>query len=398
MGTSERAPSSVGLTVGIAICTSCTLTGLGDYEVDTCSQPAGTTSTVQSVGQFTDTPTLSSINGSSPVGSFVANDCVEAVTSGGNLQSTCSLLVGVSPQQPVVVPIGGSYAAAAIATTTPCVDGQLSFQALTLGVPSMVAQAAAAPSCGAALPALAPLPGDEAMLIAWYETAISTREDPIGSCSGASAAPLVFAIANGVTTLSPEVGMPTMLTGQATSVRPPAVIPVPGSSQVVVASPDGNAVSVWPINGDGSVGTAFQLPGLSGARAVSGAASPDGRLALAAEIGCAPQSIALAIVTQGDLFRVTTVAAADGAFAVNPTVAWVPSEGYWIVSWISGTSGTAHVVAQRFDTNGNAVGSNIDPSVSALTAAVTAGGALFGYTQPKGMNGTFLNISLGCAE
>jgi hypothetical protein len=398
MGPSERAPSSVGLTVGIAICTSCTLTGLGDYEVDTCSQPAGTTSTVQSVGQLADTPTLSSINGSSPVGAFVGNDCVEGVTAGGNLQSTCSLLAGLSPRQPVVVPIGGSYAAAAIATTSPCVDGQLSFQALTLGAGTGTFAQAAAP-CGAALPAVAPLPGDEATLIAWYQTPISTREDPIGSCSGASAAPLVFAIGDGVTTLSPQVGMPTMLTGQATSVRPPGVIPVAGSAQVLVASPDGSGVSVWPINGDGSVGTAFQLPGLSGARAVSGAASPDGRLALAAEIGCAPQSIALALVTQGgDSFRVTTVAAADGAFAVNPTVAWVPSEGYWIVSWISGTGGTAHVVAQRFDSNGNAVGSNIDPSVSALTAAVTAGGALFGYTQPRGMNGTFLNISLGCAK
>jgi hypothetical protein len=125
---------------------------------------------------------------------------------------------------------------------------------------------------------------------------------------------------------------------QGISLRPPAMTAIQGASQVLVAAPDGTAVSVWALDGAQSPGSPTSIPGLAGARAVSMAAANDGsdRVAIVAELGCAPQTIALALGSlSGGFGQVTTVVPAGSAAAVQPTVAWVPSQSYWIVSRIS---------------------------------------------------------------
>jgi hypothetical protein len=143
----------------------------------------------------------------------------------------------------------------------------------------------------------------------------------------------------------------------------------------------------------------MSVTGLAGATAVSISAANDGtdRVAIVAELGCAPQSIALALGTaSGGFGPVTTVAPAGSDASVQPTVAWVPTQGYWIVSWIS-LSGGAHALAQRFDTNGNAVGGVIDPSAAAIAACVQSDGSILAY-EPSAGGGSFVSTSLGCAQ
>jgi hypothetical protein len=397
----SRARNSVAFVLAVGTA-SCTLTGLGNYAVDTCAQPTGTTTTLQPLGQIPGYPTFSSFNGGTPIAAFVGNECIEAVGHGGFLQSSCSLLgMGnagtLEPEQPYVAPLGGGYAAVAVATTAPFKAGQLSFEVVTAaGGVSSLAQAPG--TTGAALPAIVPLPDGMSALVAWYETPIATRTDPIQSCAAAAAAPLQIAVATGATGLSPSLGAPTMLTAQSISVRPPGVTTVPGGSQVLLVAPDGNAVSLWALDGATAV-SPTTIGGLAQARAANVAVDGSGNIAVVAELGCAPQTIALAVGNLNAGFsHVTTVTKASGTSAVvQPTVAWVPSQSYWIVSWIS-TDGGAHVLGQRFDPSGNPVGSVIDPSASVLGGCVTSDGSVFAYQQPVGMNGSVLSVSLGCAQ
>jgi hypothetical protein len=171
------------------------------------------------------------------------------------------------------------------------------------------------------------------------------------------------------------------------------------SSAIVVASPDGNDVSVWSVDATLSPGPSVSVPVLAGARAVSVATANDGsdRIAIVAEIGCAPQSIALAVGTLADGFeRGVTVAQAGTGAAVEPTVAWVASESAWIVSWVA-TTGGAHVLARRFDGVGSPVGGDVTPGVAATGAAITSEGSVFAYAPGPG-GGSFVDTSLGCAE
>jgi hypothetical protein len=375
-------------------CAACTLTGLGDYGVLTCAQPAGTTTPVEGVGQLADTPSFSSLSGS-PMGAFVSNDCVEGVWPQGYVQSTCTLFHGgLVAVQPWIVPIGDGYAAATIATTAPCTQGQLSFATVTGAGASPPAQAQCS-KAGAALPAIAPL-GASSALVLWYETTAASRSDPLQQCRGATAAPLRVAMVDNATSIQPSLGTPTTLTTQSVSVRPPAVTVLQGTGNVLIATPDGRAVSLWATPDGVRFGTPLSISALAGARAVSIASATDGsgRIGVVAEIGCSPQSIALAIGTLSGGWHVATVASAGSGPAVQPTVAWVPSQSDWIVSWIA-VSGGAHALARRFDASGEAAGSAIDPSVPAIGAALASDGSLLAY-EPSG-GGNFVKAALGCA-
>jgi hypothetical protein len=180
-----------------------------------------------------------------------------------------------------------------------------------------------------------------------------------------------------------------------------------GTSQVLVAAPDGEAVSLWTTTDGKTFGSPKTISSLTRARAVAIASATDGsgRIAVVAELGCAPQTLAVVV---GDLTKgfgaATTIAKPDGApFAVQPAVAWVPSQNDWMVSWISGDGGP-HALAQRLDANGNTVGSVIDPSAPAIAATVGAGVTpseatpyLFAY-EPSNAGGSFVRVSLGCAQ
>jgi hypothetical protein len=158
--------------------------------------------------------------------------------------------------------------------------------------------------------------------------------------------------------------------------------------------------------------TATTVSGLANARAVSiasdGPNSSDGpnNIAIVAELGCSPQTIALALGTltgsgPRPTWQVITVAPAGASFAVQPTVAWVPAAdplpAFWLVSWLSGTpGGGAHVLAQRYDSSGNPLGGLIDPGVrGALAAMASENGNLFVYEQ-TGTGGSLLDVAIGC--
>jgi hypothetical protein len=120
------------------------------------------------------------------------------------------------------------------------------------------------------------------------------------------------------------------------------------------------------------------------------------RVAVVAELGCAPQTIALSVGTMRQGFgpSIRVDRAASGA-DVQPTVAWVPAENGWIVSYIA-TAGGAHVLARRFDADGTPVGPVIDPAVSATAAAAGSDATVLAY-QPSG-GGSFVKVALGCRE
>jgi hypothetical protein len=383
-------------------CAACTFTGLGNYDVETCTRPTGVTATVQQVGAVSSGELTFASNGTSSIGAFPmqsgAGSCVQAVDASGYVESSsCAFFAGLAPEQPWVVPFGGGHAAAAITTTAPCTDGAIAFQYIEQGTSNSTPPQSTC-GAGAALPSVAPLGADgSSALVTWYGTAYTTRNDPIQSCNGAGPEPLLAAVVTETTAGGTTLGTPVTLTSAGTSVRPAGIVQVPGQSQVVVAAPDGNAVSVWMLDASLSTGTSTTVPGLTGAYAVSAGIATDGsgRIAVVAEIGCTPQSIALAIGTvSGGFSQGTVVAPAGSMAAVQPTVAWVASENDWIVAWISAEGG-AHALAQRFDADGNPMGGRIDPSTPATGASVAADGSLFAYVPASN---SFVSASLGCAE
>ena len=406
-------------------CAACTFTGLANYDILTCASPTGTTSQAAPIaGGLVQNPdfTFTSSSGANAIAAFVADGngglCVQGVRPTGYIGSGCSFfggttIIGMSlaPRQPWAVPLGGGYAAAMVATTAPCTGGQIWFEYDAQAIVTYGSQGECTMTTPtvASLPSLAALNGGTTAIAAWYETSIETRTDPIQSCGSATAAPLVVATVtvgsiNGPTT---TFGTPVTLTSQSTSIRPPATLLV--GSRVVVAAPDGNGVSIWTV--DGSTTTApppVSVPGLATARAVSIASDGAGNLAIVAEIGCAPQSIELAIGPLAGPFTTTTVVPKGNSAVVQPTVAWaathaVPGapQNSWAVSWIA-VSGGAHALAMRFDSSGtplqpgNQPSALIDPGTAATGASVTSDGTLLAYV--PGSPGSFVNASLGCLE
>ncbi|HEY3822543.1 MAG TPA: hypothetical protein VGL81_35505 [Polyangiaceae bacterium] len=398
MGASER---SAVAALSLA-CAACTFTGLGNYDVETCAAPVGTTTTIQQVGSLSSSAITFASDGASPIGAFPTQagggSCVQAVDSSGYVESSsCPFFVGLAPEQPWVIPLAGGHAAGAVLTTAPCTDGAIAFQFIGQSIGGGT-QPPTTCGTGAALPSVAALAADgSTALVTWYSTALSTRSDPIQSCAAAKPAALLAAVVTGANTANPTLGTPVTLTSAGTSVRPASMAQVAGQSQVVVAAPDGNDVSVWLLDASLSTGTATTIPGLAGAYAASLGMATDGsgRIAVVAEIGCAPQTIALVGGTlSGGFSEAVIVAEADGAAAVQPTVAWVASESDWIVSWISAEGGP-HVLARRFDAGGVARGDVIDPSTPATGASVASDGSLLAYVPGST---SFVSASLGCAE
>ena len=378
--------------------------GFGDYEVDTCATPVGTTTVVQPTGSLgvLDDLTFACLNGVHPIGAFAlpGSSSVEAVGIDGYRVSDSTFFSGQQwlPRQPSVVPVAGGYAAVAIATTSPCTAGQLSFEYASNASPGDAQGPCLMDGSGAALPSLVPLPDGVSALVGWYETPIASRADPLESCAAAAAAPLVVSVIGGSATAKPSIGHPIKLTATSTSVRPAAMAPWPGHQQVLVAAPDGASVSIWSVDASLAPGAPESLPGLDGARAVSIAVATDGsgRIAVAAEIGCTPQSIRLAVGTLNGGWNTSVVAPAGDTAALQPSVSWVPAQQAWIVSWITASDGP-RALARRFQPNGAPASDVIDPGAAATGASVSSDGELLAFL-PGLAQGSFASVSLGCVQ
>jgi hypothetical protein len=154
-------------------------------------------------------------------------------------------------------------------------------------------------------------------------------------------------------------------------------------------------VGLWSLGPKASAGPPITIPVLAGARSVALALASDGsgRVAVVAEIGCAPQGIALAVGTLERGFATATVVAPAGSdLAVAPSVAWIEGQNRWVVTWIS-SSGGPHVLARSFDARGNALGAVVDPGLGATSASVTSTGDVFGFVASSS---SFVATSLGC--
>jgi len=385
------------------LASACTFTGLGGYTIPVCKNVLGSTNGSNEVGVVTGTPQVSYTPGVGPVAAFVTGGVVQIADEGGTVGMGAPLFTSdFSPVQPFAIPVGTGYAAVAVATTLPCTLGAVTlgtYADSALGTPTALPVDTAACPVGAALPAIAALSDQTDGWVAWYATPADNRSDSIEKCEGATAAPLHLALGSKITTESPVLAASIVLTSGSVSVRPPAM--TLAGSDVLLASPDGNAVSLWDLAGTtlNPLPAPLTLSGLAGARAVSVATDSGSNIAVVAEIGCRPQSIALALGTlSGGFNAVTTVSPASASgLQVQPTVAWVADQGYWNVSWLSNSGGDTHVLAQRFDTHGVAVGEVLDPHASLLAATLASDGTLFGYQDPTSGSASFENVGLGCA-
>ena len=382
-----------------ALTSGCSM-GFGTYEVLQCAQPSGTR-TIQTVAALSGGADVgfSALGGGSVLACFIASvqggACVQAITPSGYLKQGCAFLDGELakvPRQPAVTALGPGDAAALVQSSAPCTNGMLSFRFAAPGgvVASDLACGAAGATTGAALPAIAAL--DEARaLVAWYDTPLSSRADPIGSCRDAMPAPLeVASVSSGGAAAFSDV---VQLTGDGVSLRPPAIVPL--AEGVIVVAPSGDDVAVWQLDAALNVVANVHIPALAGARSVAAATiAVNGvdELAVAAEIGCAPQGIRLAVGDLAGGFRAVDVAEPNGAVATQPTVAWVDARGEWLVTWIA-SDGGAHALARRFGADGKAIHATIDPHLPATAAAASATGDIIAFSAA---DDTFVDASLGC--
>jgi hypothetical protein len=393
MAASNRAAITVTGVAG-ALVAACTFSGLGDYTI--CAYPTPTQ--IAGVGTVVSPTDLTMVSGTevSPVAAYVTADgCLAAVdeASGYVTSSSCSLLssgTGLVAQQPYVVNINGGEGVFVTTGTGsgPCPGGEVAFtnQLLTGQAPSAVLGGPCVKNSVSALPSYAALPGGANGVAAWYQTSIVERSDPLGSCAGATAAPLVYAVLSSAASSNPAFDTPVSLATDGVSVRPPAILPLESTGGAVLAAPTGGGVGIWTFDSTGLVGSSppSVIAGMEGAKAVAMATDGAEHLAVVAEIGCSPQSITLSVGTaSGNFTTVAEVAPAGTDAAFQPTVAWVSTRSDWLVTWISRTGGS-HVLARRFSAAGVAEDAVVDPAIPASVAAADASGQVFAFDATTG--------------
>jgi hypothetical protein len=322
--------------------------------------------------------------------------CLESVGPDGYLDNGCSFLaseLSLSPRQPAVAEVGGGRGAVTVATTDPCPMGALLYRFVA---PSLAGEASVAcdPTSGVALPALAPLSMTEAV-IAWYAVPFSERDNPAQDCAGAKPGPLMIAVVQDAVGGSGTISSSMVLSKTSTSIRRPALRRLPGKDEVILVAPLDSSVGIWTLSSAVEPPSPVVISGLANARGVGVGLTPDGaQMAVVADIGCSAQAIKLALGSVGKGFpTVVEVAAPNGALAVDPEVAWVPSRQEWFVTWIS-VAGGAHVMARRFTRDGVPVGGPIDASVQATVAMPTGMGDIFTFDGTSLFNST----GIGCNQ
>jgi len=392
MAASRRAAVAVTAFVG-ALVAACTFSGMGDYAI--CAYPVP--SPVEVVGSSASVIDLVLAGGTAapPVASYVPDlgACIEAVdeATGYVTSNTCSLVsspsTGLVSHQPYIVNVSGGQGVFITtgSSSGTCPGGALAFANQQLTLPLI--SGACSKASLAALPSYAALPGGANGVAAWYQTSIVDRADSVTSCAGATSAPLVYSVVASAADSKAGLGKPAPLATDGTSVRPPAIIPLEATGGAALAAPIGAGVGVWTFDSTGQVASSspsVTIAGMVGAKAVAMATDGAGRLAVVAEIGCSPQSIAFSVGTSsGGFTAVAQVAPAGADAALQPTVAWVSSRSDWLVTWIS-RAGGAHVLARRFSAAGVAEDAVFDPAMPASAAAAVADGKVFAFDATTG--------------
>lgn len=283
--------------------------------------------------------------------------------------ASCALLTdetNIEPRQPFARPLAGGTAALVVATS-PCTSGELLYRFAGSGQAGKATLGCAA--SGAALPAFTLTGVGDRGIAAYYQVPYPNRKDPLAGCANAAPAPLKAVLIDGAKGSAAALGLPQPLTSEATSVRPPAVVSL--GARALVASPAAGDVALWLLEPNGmDVATVAvtTISGLAGARAVTAAARQDGsayQIAVAAELGCSPQKIALALLSLDEAKgsfgtpTVVEVAPAGAGFAAAPSVAWQQAASEWLVTWLVDAP---LIRSQRLDATGKLVGPATDLS------------------------------------
>lgn len=332
-------------------------------------------------------------------------ECIRAVRLPGSAPEGCSLFGSetVSPRQPYAQRMA-SQTGAVVVSVSGCAHGRLMYRvgpnpANTAGPSDQTCEDA---NPGAALPALAPMPGSANALVAWYRADVRQRDDRYGSCQQAAPVPLVIARMNDARTGSPTLGESIELVSDATSVAPPAAIPVTSAGGVLLLSPVGESAAAWWVSGDLS---GLQEPawihGFAGARAISAAIrEADGLVHVLAvgELGCLPQSLRISmgtldgsgVLTFGEATEL--VPSQPNVLVGRPAAQWVPSREEWQVTWVA--SGPT-VMAQRLGADGKKIGEPFEVAAGASLAATVSDGTVYAF-EPGTDSNVFWEVPVGC--
>ncbi len=253
----------------------------------------------------------------------------------------CSVLAApydnLFPSQPYARSASGSPAAVFVSEAA-CGVGKLGF-----AYADKVAIESTCPTAGVARPAFAFVDGAQSGAVAYYASAARARVSPTDDCAAAVAAPLLLAGVDGILS-TPALTLDAQpLTTQAISLSPPALLLRDGT--LLVASPDGDAATLWWRGTDRSPGGSLAIPALKGARAIEMSTQSRGihqfRLGIVAQLGCGPAAIHVAFVDVDTQAKTATlagdveVAPGGGATVWSPSVAWSDSRMTWLVAWLA---------------------------------------------------------------
>ncbi|MDB4997165.1 MAG: polymerase alpha subunit [Myxococcaceae bacterium] len=228
--------------------------------------------------------------------------------------------------------------------------------------------------CGASLPSLAEFGSADAaqpVVIGFYGAP--------AKCGDAPVALRLRWVKTPLTTPDLTSSSQAQLTLNAVGLRAPSAVALEGTDFVLVAAAADTSVAIWGVRADASVVPfAANLFSLAGATSAS-LAIGKGRLAIAAEIGCAAgNKIVLALAKLDPAGP--TIAPADvtadvsvlGNNVSQSTVTWIEKRSEWWVTWIAtDTANGKTLFLRRFNEAGAPAGAAIDlgPAVDAAVRA-----------------------------
>ena len=167
-----------------------------------------------------------------------------------------------------------------------------------------------------------------------------------------------------------------------------------------VTAPLEGDVGVWYIGSDHMPEAPVHVPGLAGARAVALAGRAEKEqihLTLVAEIGCAPQAIAITFGVLDTMSHQLTfdpsseVSPSGDLVAAQPTVGWVEVRKEWLVTWVNNDGPT--LKGRRFTAEGKPIGAALSIGTGIEVAGIAADGTIAAFNQSKS---SFLQVPLIC--
>ena len=307
------------------------------------------------------------------IGAAVNGTCILALRASGELITppcTFASEPGITPITPVARPITSgdvTFATAFVSAPLACPQGALSFRNTKGG-----RYDAACATEGATLPSLSPYRDGQVAVVTYVGRAYTPA---VVDCARVTAAPLDVVWLAQPSAAEPSVQTQRLaLASTLTTSAPPVV---PRGDAMLLAAPADGAATLWSLSAPGTVVPLWS--GMPDARTVDLALDDTGaHLALALEIGCAPQTRLVLVladaVDPGPVVAMThTVDIAAGGHL--PRVAWIAGRNEWWVAWKE----EAGLAVRRFTPDGLAASDAV---------AITPANVALGVPDPGASKGT----------